>query len=123
LLFFFFKQKTAYEIRLSLVGSEMCIRDSYRGERIMHPDYGFGLLEQVFDPVDETALGDFRSQIEDAILRFEPRIKVEEIRIETGQIIDGYLEIHLSYWIPEINSRSNMVYPYYIEEGTNIRAP
>src|SRR5660397_257438 len=27
-VFFFFKQKTAYEIRLSLVGSEMCIRDS-----------------------------------------------------------------------------------------------
>jgi len=26
-LLFFFKQKTAYEIRLSLVGSEMCIRD------------------------------------------------------------------------------------------------
>src|SRR5665809_34326 len=30
LLFFFFKQKTAYEIRLSLVGSEMCIRDRSR---------------------------------------------------------------------------------------------
>ena len=29
LRFFFFKQKTAYEIRLSLVGSEMCIRDRY----------------------------------------------------------------------------------------------
>src|SRR5450756_165274 len=28
LLFFFFKQKTAYEIMPSLVGSEMCIRDS-----------------------------------------------------------------------------------------------
>src|SRR5659263_624531 len=27
-LFFFFKQKTAYEIMPSLVGSEMCIRDS-----------------------------------------------------------------------------------------------
>src|SRR5665809_71447 len=27
---FFFKQKTAYEIRLSLVGSEMCIRDRYK---------------------------------------------------------------------------------------------
>jgi len=27
-VFFFFKQKTAYEFRLSLVGSEMCIRDS-----------------------------------------------------------------------------------------------
>ncbi len=29
--FFFFKQKTAYEIRLSLVGSEMCIRDRTTG--------------------------------------------------------------------------------------------
>ena len=28
--FFFFKQKTAYEIMPSLVGSEMCIRDSKR---------------------------------------------------------------------------------------------
>ena len=27
-LFFFFKQKTAYEIASCLVGSEMCIRDS-----------------------------------------------------------------------------------------------
>src|SRR5450756_3077534 len=27
--FFFFKQKTAYEIMPSLVGSEMCIRDRY----------------------------------------------------------------------------------------------
>ena len=27
LMFFFFKQKTAYEIMPSLVGSEMCIRD------------------------------------------------------------------------------------------------
>ena len=27
-LLFFFKQKTAYEISLGLVGSEMCIRDS-----------------------------------------------------------------------------------------------
>ena len=29
MFFFFFKQKTAYDIRLSLVGSEMCIRDRY----------------------------------------------------------------------------------------------
>eukprot|EP00825_Cyclidium_porcatum_P013350 TRINITY_DN17038_c0_g1_i1.p2 TRINITY_DN17038_c0_g1~~TRINITY_DN17038_c0_g1_i1.p2 ORF type:complete len:174 (+),score=39.00 TRINITY_DN17038_c0_g1_i1:33-554(+) len=30
-MFFFFKQKTAYEIMPSLVGSEMCIRDRYMG--------------------------------------------------------------------------------------------
>ena len=30
--FFFFKQKTAYEIGVRLVGSEMCIRDSCRSD-------------------------------------------------------------------------------------------
>src|SRR5678816_4963935 len=29
-MFFFFKQKTAYEMLRSLVGSEMCIRDRHR---------------------------------------------------------------------------------------------
>ncbi len=31
MLFFFFKQKTAYEIGVRLVGSEMCIRDRTTG--------------------------------------------------------------------------------------------
>ena len=33
LFFFFFKQKTAYEIMPSLVGSEMCIRDRTTTEK------------------------------------------------------------------------------------------
>ena len=36
-LLFFFKQKTAYEIGVRLVGSEMCIRDSLI---IQQPDLG-----------------------------------------------------------------------------------
>ena len=36
-IFFFFKQKTAYEIMPSLVGSEMCIRDS--ACRAVNPDF------------------------------------------------------------------------------------
>ena len=31
-VFFFFKQKTAYEMLRSLVGSEMCIRDRFNIE-------------------------------------------------------------------------------------------
>ena len=36
LIFFFFKQKTAYEMLRSLVGSEMCIRD-----RVNSRDWAF----------------------------------------------------------------------------------
>ena len=32
MLLFFFKQKTAYEIKYGHVGSEMCIRDRYSNE-------------------------------------------------------------------------------------------
>ena len=39
LCFFFFKQKTAYEIMPSLVGSEMCIRD--RGRRGIYSCAGY----------------------------------------------------------------------------------
>ena len=44
--FFFFKQKTAYEIGVRLVGSEMCIRDSTdcgRMDRSVH-DIGCGAI-------------------------------------------------------------------------------
>src|SRR5450756_2674606 len=41
--FFFFKQKTAYEIMPSLVGSEMCIRDRVRGRG---PDAGPALADR-----------------------------------------------------------------------------
>eukprot|EP00828_Plagiopyla_frontata_P041273 TRINITY_DN5823_c0_g1_i1.p2 TRINITY_DN5823_c0_g1~~TRINITY_DN5823_c0_g1_i1.p2 ORF type:complete len:112 (-),score=26.03 TRINITY_DN5823_c0_g1_i1:63-398(-) len=39
LFFFFFKQKTAYEISACLVGSEMCIRDSLYPAHQSHDTY------------------------------------------------------------------------------------
>ena len=42
-LFFFFKQKTAYDMLRSLVGSEMCIRDRYYNELNEKDKYGAGV--------------------------------------------------------------------------------
>ena len=56
----FFKQKTAYEITTRLVGSEMCIRDSYGNGRARTADSGAGnrILwgEDVASPVSYTHL-------------------------------------------------------------------
>ena len=48
--FFFFKQKTAYEISLGLVGSEMCIRDSclHNGSYSMNIHRLFNLVYRLF---------------------------------------------------------------------------
>src|SRR5665647_385676 len=43
-LFFFFKQKTAYEIGVRLVGSEMCIRDSV--EIVLDHEHGIPSLDE-----------------------------------------------------------------------------
>eukprot|EP00658_Telonema_sp_P-2_P083816 TRINITY_DN9174_c0_g1_i2.p1 TRINITY_DN9174_c0_g1~~TRINITY_DN9174_c0_g1_i2.p1 ORF type:complete len:115 (-),score=31.13 TRINITY_DN9174_c0_g1_i2:90-434(-) len=42
--FFFFKQKTAYEMLRSLVGSEMCIRDRYCESAHMRGDIVCGMM-------------------------------------------------------------------------------
>ena len=56
--FFFFKQKTAYEIMPSLVGSEMCIRDSSR--TIVRP------VKRLRESLLQVREGDFkvRAQVE-----------------------------------------------------------
>ena len=48
---FFFKQKTAYGIHERLVGSEMCIRDSYLTGQIINVDGG-----RTLNPVSYTHL-------------------------------------------------------------------
>lgn len=58
--------------------------------------------------------------IEKAILECEPRIRIEKISIETPKPEEGILWIHLDFYIRQTNSRSNMVYPFYLKEGTNL---
>ncbi|KNG93065.1 GPW/gp25 family protein [Pseudaestuariivita atlantica] len=112
---------------VALVSDDADIEESLRlifltrpGERIMRPEFGAGLQAHVFDPADPGALGHIRDVIEDAILHFEPRIKLEALDIDTSRAADGVMALHLTYWVPAINSRSNKVFPFYVREGTNL---
>lgn len=93
-----------------------------RQERIMLPDYGAGLGQFVFDSVDSTLVARIKTTLSNAILAYEPRIDVEQITVVESELVDGLLEIGLTYTIRQTNSRSNMVYPFYLQgEGTNVR--
>ena len=89
-------------------------------ERVMRPDYGCGLNAMVFDTIDENTLTLLRDTIERAVLFFEPRIDLEQVDVDQQQAQKGLLLITLDYRIRETNNRSNMVYPFYFLEGTNI---
>lgn len=87
------------------------------GERIMVPGYGCNLDELLFKPLDLTLKTYIIDLIRTAILYHEPRIEVNKIKIYPDNELEGILLIDLEYTVRTTNSRRNMVYPFYKEEG------
>ncbi|AXB57645.1 GPW/gp25 family protein [Flavobacterium fluviale] len=90
------------------------------GERIMLPRYGCNMDELLFETLDRTLKTYVSELIKTAILYYEPRIDVEKIDITQGDDLEGELLVIIDYRIRSTNSRSNLVYPFYKGEGTNI---
>src|SRR3954469_15622901 len=44
------------------------------GERVMRPDFGAGLPALVFEPINTTSMALARHHVEQALIRWEPRI-------------------------------------------------
>lgn len=91
------------------------------GERIMQPDYGCGLRAMVFETMNDSTITAIKDVIERAVLFYEPRITLDGIEVDAEEIYDGLIKIQLNYTIRATNSRSNMVYPFYFQEGANIQ--
>ena len=89
-----------------------------RGERVMNPYYGTDLFGEVFSAVDVSDQTQIKSIIKDAILNYEPRITLNLVDVDISQIIDGILNISIDYTVNKTNSRNNVVYPFYLAEGT-----
>ncbi|MDD3779509.1 MAG: GPW/gp25 family protein [Proteiniphilum sp.] len=90
------------------------------GERIMVPGYGCNLDELLFSPLNLTIKTYIVDLIRTAILYYEPRIDVNKIEIDPTDEFHGVLLIQIEYTIRATNSRMNMVYPFYIEEGNEL---
>ena len=90
------------------------------GERIMLPEYGCNLEELLFKPMNLTLKTYVIDLIKTAILYHEPRIDVNKIDIDTANELNGVLMINIDYTIRTTNSRKNMVFPFYKEEGNEL---
>ena len=90
------------------------------GERVMLSDYGTELPNLQFEPGTVTFESLIIEQTKSAIVEFEPRIVVEDITLDTARRNEGVIDILVEYVIPQINSRNNVVFPFYLQEGTSI---
>lgn len=89
------------------------------GERLMQPTYGSDLSRFLFEPISATLKTYMKDLIKDAILYHEPRIKLLDLTLVSYDT-EGKIDITLEYLVKITNSRYNYVYPFYLEEGTNI---
>ncbi len=91
-----------------------------RGERVMRPDYGSNLDEMMFESFDQSIKTYLVQSVETAILYHEPRIEPLRVELDESELPEGKILIEIEYRIRATNSRFNMVYPFYIEEGTEL---
>jgi len=110
------------------------ILSTNRGERVMRPDFCTGLNAFVFEPVSVTTMELVRTRVEEALIDWEPRIDVQQVRVSaalleagkpvavdaeslTGSASGNALLIDITYRVRATNSIQNLVYPFYLEEG------
>jgi phage baseplate assembly protein W len=122
----FHKYADAFGVKM--VAEEEDISESLRillstrpGERVMQPSYGCGLQAMVFETINESTITEIKDIIERAVLFFEPRITLEDIDVSTEDLLEGKLNIQLNYSVRKTNTRSNIVYPFYHLEGSQVR--
>jgi len=109
---------------LEMTSDEEDIRSSLRillttdvGERVMQPKYGCNLRRLVFEPLDTTLQAYMKDLVRTAILYFEPRIILNDVTL-TPEAEEGRVVIDIDYTVATTNTRNNLVYPYYLTEGS-----
>ena len=92
------------------------------GERIMNPRFGCDLRQYVHEEISQTLFTKMKVTISAAIRDFESRIKVSGISFDFEDEGLGIIYITVEYSIKQTNSRHNMVYPFYVLEGSGIKS-
>jgi hypothetical protein len=92
------------------------------GERVMLPTYGCALWRMVFRSLTTTASTEITEAVRRAVLEWEPRVDLQAVAVEADHALDGLVSISVSYVIRGTNTRDNLVYPFYLREGTLVPA-
>ena len=87
------------------------------GERVMRPDFGSGLHALVFEPLTATTQALVKHRVEEALVRWEPRIDVLNVGVRVKPGPDAAVLVEVDYRVRSTNTFYNLVYPFYLAEG------
>lgn len=92
------------------------------GERLMNPAYGCGLQNMVFERFTYAVKNKIADMVSRAILLFEPRVILEKVDVVLVSLLEGKVNVIVDYTVITTNTRHNIVYPFYLGEGTNLKS-
>ena len=84
------------------------------GERVMRPLFGCRIWELMFEPINANTLGLMGEAVREAIGRWEPRVIVQDVRVEPDRGDVGQVLIDVDYLVKSTNDQRNLVYPFYV---------
>jgi phage baseplate assembly protein W len=94
------------------------ILSTAKKERVMRPDYGCGIYDLVFAPNSAQSMGQIVDQLRKALVAQEPRIDVLDVTGESPPGESNLLLMRVDYRIRSNNALANVVYPFFIAEGS-----
>jgi phage baseplate assembly protein W len=91
------------------------------GERQMLPAFGCDLSQFIFGPVDLSVRTMIGTVVKRALLDYEPRINVLDVRVVLeNSAARSALLIEVEYVVRTTNRRYNLVYPYFLSDGSGV---
>jgi uncharacterized protein len=104
----------------SILTSLQILMSTSMGERLMQPLYGTDLHPYFFKNGDLGTVTKIQTLIEDAIIQYEPRISTNGVSVDIGRLNERILSVAIDYTVRRTNSRNNIVFPFYLQEGNLI---
>ncbi len=105
---------------IALVSHDREIEESIRlivgtapGERPMRPEYGCAIHDYVFASIDSDTAGRISGEVRSALVRWEPRIKVEGVDVTVDPKDQTFAYIDIRYSVGDTNDPRNLVFPFY----------
>ena len=111
--------------RLAYVDNDEKVRQSIYlilstalGERLMRPEFGCGIHDYVHQANTASLRGLLQQSVHAALVQWEPRIDVLQVRVETAPRDPCEIDIAIDYRIRDNNAQHNFVYPFFLNEGS-----
>ena len=89
-----------------------------KGERVMRPDFGCGIHDLIFTPINTATITLVENSVREALTIWEPRIELIKVEASSEKSEEGKMLVSIDYRVRTTNNRFNLVYPFYIKEGS-----